>query len=293
MRLRVRLFLHFVVFVFAFLSISLPSPAQSTATVSGRVTDRSGAAIAGAEISAESLNGGAKQQAKSAADGAYSLTLAPERFRIRVTSPQMAPVEQEITLSSAEVRTWNVRMQLAELSSTVVVTAQAEPEPANTVASPVTVLTRQDIEQRQEIWAAPLMASSPGVSLARLGPMGGVTSLFLDGGDSNFTKVLVDGTPVNEPGGDMDFSNLDLSSVDKIEIVHGASSALFGSDAMTGVVQILTHRGTTTRPQFTLIGEGGTFDTGRGAANLSGKLNRFDYASSISYFNSGGQGPND
>src|SRR5690348_1346880 len=95
MRLRVRLFLHFVVFVFAFLSISLPSPAQSTATVSGRVTDRSGAAIAGAEISAESLNGGAKQQAKSAADGAYSLTLAPERFRIRVTSPQMAPVEQE------------------------------------------------------------------------------------------------------------------------------------------------------------------------------------------------------
>lgn len=293
MRLRVRLFLHFVVLVFAFLNISLPSPAQSTATVSGRVTDRSGAAIAGAEISAESLNGGAKQQAKSAADGAYSLTLAPGKFRIRVTSPQMAPVEQKITLSSGEVRAWNVRMQLAELSSTVVVTAQAEPEPANTVASPVTVLTRQDIEQRQEIWAAPLMASSPGMSMARLGPMGGVTSLFLDGGDSNFTKVLVDGTPVNEPGGDMDFSNLDLSSVDKIEIVHGASSALFGSDAMTGVVQIFTHRGTTARPEVTLTGEGGTFDTGRGAANLSGKLNRFDYASSISYFNSGGQGPND
>ena len=294
MRLCVRLLLFFTVFLLTFFSISLPSSAQSTSTLFGRITDRSGAAIAGAQVSAEDLSASnVVQQTKSAADGAYSLTLAPGKYRIRVTSPQMATSEHEINLSAGEKRTWNVRMELAELASTVVVTAQAEPEPANTVASPATVLTQQDIEQRQEIWLAPLLASAPGASLARLGPMGGVTSLFLDGGDSNFTKVLVDGTPVNEPGGDMDFSNLDLSSVDKIEIVHGASSALFGSDAMTGVVQIFTHRGTTAQPQITLIGEGGTFDTGRGAAELSGKLNRFDYANSISHFNTGGQGPND
>lgn len=294
MRLCVRLFFVFAVFFLTFFGVSLPSPAQSTATLSGRITDRSGAAIVGAQVSAQVVNGnGVLQQTRSAADGRYSLTLAPERYRIRVTNPQMAPFEEEISLSAGEARLMNIKLQLAELSSTVVVTAQAEPEPANSVASPVTVLTRQDIEQRQEIWAAPLLASAPGVNLARLGPMGGVTSLFLDGGNSNFTKVLVDGTPVNEPGGDMDFSNLDLSSVDKIEIVHGASSALFGSDAMTGVVQIFTHRGTARRPELTLVGEGGTFDTGRGAANFSGKLNRFDYASSISYFNSGGQGPND
>ena len=293
MRLCVRLFLIFVVFVFAFFGISIPSPAQSTATLSGRITDRSGAAIVGAEISAQDLNNGATQETKSTADGTYSLTLAPGKFRIRVTSPQMAPTEEDISLTAGERRTWNVRMELAELSSTVVVTAQAEPEPANTVASPVTVLTRQDIEQRQEIWAAPLLASAPGVSLSPTDPFGGLTGIFLDGGNSNFTKVLVDGTPINEPGGTIDFSNLDLSSVDKIEVVHGASSALFGSDAMTGVVQIFTHRGTTQKPQLTLTGEGGMFDTGRGAADLSGKLNRFDYASSISYFNSDGQGPND
>ncbi|MGH9709366.1 MAG: TonB-dependent receptor plug domain-containing protein, partial [Candidatus Acidiferrales bacterium] len=123
--------------------------------------------------------------------------------------------------------------------------------------------------------------------------MGGITSLFLDGGNSNFTKVLVDGTPVNQPGGDMDFSTLDLSNVDKIEIVHGASSALFGSDAMTGVVQIFTHRGTAATPEFTVIGEGGSFSTRRGAAQLSGLANRFDYSSAISYFDSNGQGPND
>ncbi|HEV2298183.1 MAG TPA: TonB-dependent receptor [Candidatus Acidoferrales bacterium] len=293
MRLCVRLFLLFVVFVFAFFGISIPSPAQSTAALSGRITDRSGAAIVGAEISAQDLNNGATQETKSTADGTYSLTLAPGKFRIRVTSPQMAATEEDISLIAGERRTWNVRVELAELSSTVVVTAQAEPEPANTVASPVTALTHQDIEQRQEIWAAPLLASAPGVSLSSTDPLGGVTGIFLDGGNSNFTKVLVDGTPVNEPGGSIDLSNADLSNVDKIEVVHGASSALFGSDAMTGVVQIFTHRGTTHRPQLTLVGEGGMFDTGRGAADLSGKVNRFDYASSVSHFNSAGQGPND
>ncbi len=55
----------------------------------------------------------------------------------------------------------------------------------------------------------------------------------------------MDGTPVNQPGGAIDFSNFTLLNVDKIEIVHGASSALYGSDAMDGVVQIFTHRGTT------------------------------------------------
>jgi vitamin B12 transporter len=294
MKLCVRLFLLLAVLVFAFLSISLPSVAQSTATLFGRITDRSGAAIADAEISAEDLShSGPSQQSKSAADGSFSLALAPGKYRIRVTSPQMAPLAEEIALSAGERRQWNVRMELAELSSTVVVTAQAEPESANTVASPVTALTRQEIEQRQEIWLAPLLASAPGVSLSPTDPSGGLTGMFLDGGNPTFTKILVDGTPINDPGGRIDLSNLDLSSIDKVEVVHGASSALFGSDAMTGVVQIFTHRGTTAHPEVTLTAEGGSFGTGSGAADLSGKLNRFDYASSISYFNGDGQVPND
>jgi outer membrane cobalamin receptor len=294
MRLCLRLSLFCVLLAVALFSNSLPSLAQSTATLFGRITDRSGGVIAGAQIVAEDSTGRTPaQQTKSGTDGTYTLTLAPGKYRFRVTNPQMTTIEEEISIAAGERRSWNVRMELAALSSSVIVTAQAEPEPANTVASPVTVLTLQDIEQRQEIWLAPLLGSVPGASIARLGPMGGITSFFLDGGNSNFTKVLVDGTPANEPGGDMDFSNPDLSSVDKIEIVHGASSALFGSDAMTGVVQIFTHRGTTALPQLTLIGEGGTFDTGRIAGDLSGKLNRFDYASSASYFNSSGQGPND
>ncbi|MHB8755853.1 MAG: TonB-dependent receptor [Candidatus Acidiferrales bacterium] len=293
MKLRARLFV-FCVFCFSLLGISNSIHAQSNATISGRVTDRSGAAIAGARIIATPVSkSGAAIQSTSRANGSYSIVLQPGEYRIRIVHPQMAPVERKISLAAGQHRTWDARLELAPLSSTVVVSAQAEPEPANTVASPVTILTRQDIDQRQEIWLAPLLGSTAGANFSRLGPMGGISSLFLDGGNSNFAKVLVDGTPMNQPGGDMDFSNLDLSNVDKIEIVHGASSALFGSDAMTGVVQIFTHRGTTTTPEFTVIGEGGSFSTRRGEAQLSGLLNRFDYSSSVSYFDSNGQGPND
>lgn len=302
MKLRLRQFVFVFVFCFSLLGISNSIHAQSNATISGRVTDRSGAAITGAQIVVENISKNISnntshntitKQLKSGADGSYSVELPPGEYKLRIEHAQMAASEQEFTLAAGEHRRWDARLELAPLASTVVVSAQAEPAPANTVASPVTVLTRKDIDERQEIWLAPLLSSAPGANLARLGPMGGVTSFFLDGGNSNFTKVLVDGAPVNQPGGDMDFSNLDVSNVDKIEIVHGASSALFGSDAMTGVVQIFTHRGNTSTPEFTVTGEGGSFSTRRGEAQLSGLANRFDYSSAISYFDSNGQGPND
>ncbi len=136
----------------------------------------------------------------------------------------------------------------------------------------VTILTQEQIEQRVATSLPDLLATQPGFSLGRTGPEGGSASLFLDGGNSNYTKVLVDGVPVNTPGGLIDFSNFTLDNIDKIEIVHGAESALYGSDAMDGVIQIFTHRGTTRIPEFTAFADGGNFDTGRGGAELSGLL---------------------
>jgi outer membrane cobalamin receptor len=294
MKLNVRRFLPFSLFAIAFFSFSLFTHAQSNAVLSGRITDLSGAAISGAQITAEPSSGAQTAiTAHSSSNGSFSLSLPPGAYRLRVTSPQMVDVAQKFTLQDGQQREWNVRMELASLSSRVVVSSQAEPAPANTVAAPVTVLTAQDIAEPQAIFLAPLLASTPGASIARLGPLGGITSFFLDGGNSNFTKFLIDGTPVNEPGGDIDLSDFDLTNVDKIEIVHGATSALFGSDAVDGVVQIFTHRGTTQEPAITLLGEGGTFETQREEADLSGVIGKFDYAPAISYFNSDGQGPND
>src|SRR5206468_3009496 len=81
-----------------------------------------------------------------------------------------------------------------------------------------------------------------GVAVVRTGNTGGITTLFTRGGNSDYTKVLVDGIPVNQPGGAYDFAHLPTDNVSTIEVVRGPQSALFGSDALTGVVQIFTTR---------------------------------------------------
>ena len=122
---------------------------------------------------------------------------------------------------------------------------------------------------------------------------GGVASIFMDGGKSNYTKVLLDGIPMNDPGGAMDFSNITLDSVDKVEVVHGAQSALAGSDAMAGTISMFSHRGSTQTPEVIVESEGGSFDTWRGTAQVSGLAGRFDYSVAGAFLQTNGQGPND
>jgi vitamin B12 transporter len=157
----------------------------------------------------------------------------------------------------------------------------------------VTIVSREELDERQAVSLPDLLATQPGVSLARTGAEGGTASIFLNGGNSDFTKVLVDGTPINEPGSAVDFSNFTLDNVDKVEIVHGAESAIYGTDAVSGVIQVFTHRGDTRSPEFSAFGEGGGFSTGRGGAQVSGLLGNFDYSAAASYLETSGQGPND
>jgi len=292
---RVLRFLFSVVSLIVF-SLAPPMVAQpqSAATLTGTIADPRGASIAGAQINVEQIpSPGEPVHAVSGSDGRYSVTLAPGHYRVTISRDSFAPVAQETAIGPGENREWNVRMTLEPLSSKVVVTAQTLPLDAGSSPAPVTILTRQDIEQRIATSLPDLLATQPGFSLGRTGPEGGQTSLFLDGGNSNYTKVLVDGAPVNQPGGLIDFSNFTVDNIEKIEIVHGAESALYGSDAMDGVIQIFTHRGTTRTPELTAFGEGGNFATGRGGAELSGLVNGFDYSAAASDIETAGQGPND
>ena len=284
--------LMFLFFGFSF--SSLCARAQTSATLSGILRDPSGAAVAGAEVSVERhlIAGANPVRTASGNDGRFVLPLPPGNYRIHITHPSFARFEQDVTLAAGETRELRARLELEPLAATVVVTAQAEPVAAQSATTPVTVVTREEIDQRQAISLGPLLQSLPGFSISRLGREGGVTTLFLNGGNSNFTKVLVDGTTVNEPGGSIDLSYLTLDNVEKIEVVRGAESALFGSDAMTGVIQIFTHRGTTRIPKFELLGEGGTFATGHSSATLSGARGPLDYSGAFAYFQTGGQGVN-
>ncbi len=282
-----------IVSVAAVFYVNLCALAQTTATLKGILTDTSGAAVAGAEVLADRQPAGPAQHATSGNDGRFVLSLVPGAHRVRVTHPSFRRVEINLTLAAGETRELSLRLELERLAATVVVTAQAEPATAEVISAPVTIVTREEIDQRQAVSLPDLLATLPGFSLGRTGREGGVASVFLNGGNSNFTKVLVDGTTVNEPGGALNFSNFTLENVEKIEVVQGAESALFGSDAVAGVIQIFTGQGTTRRPRLSLLGEGGRFSTGRGAAQLSGLLGQLDYSAAASYFQTNGQGPND
>lgn len=283
------------VFLLVILIFPAISFGQSNATVHGALTDPSGAAIEGATIAAQPLaHAGTAQSTQSSTEGRFSLALPPGTYRVTISAQSFAPVARNLTLQAGVDENLDLRLELASMSSNVVVAAEAEAQPSVDVIAPVDILTREDIDREQQIWLTPLLATVPGVAFSQLGPEGGTTSLFLDGGNSNYTRVMIDGVPedVSLPGISIDLSDYTTDSVDKVEVVHGASSALYGSDAMTGVVDILTHRGSTTTPQLVLQGQGGTFGTGAGSGQLSGVAGRYDYSVGAGYFTTRGQSPN-
>jgi vitamin B12 transporter len=282
-------------FVPAVSSKAAPQSQSNKATLAGTLTDPSGAPVGEVRITAqpEASSVGQAVSAISSTDGAYSLSLPAGRYRLRFSRASFAAREIVLTIASGESRVLNLHLDLELLSDSVIVTAQSVPTPVQQTTAPTDVISRETIDDRQAVSLPELLEFSPGIAVGRTGPFGGTASLFLNGGNSNFTKVLVDGTPINPPGSMVDFSSLTTENIDKIEIVRGAESAIYGSDAVSGVVQLFTHRGDTRVPAFTAYSEGGNFSSGRGGADLSGLVGKFDYSAAAAYFQTDGQGPND
>ncbi len=126
----------------------------------------------------------------------------------------------------------------------VLVTGTLAPQEALT--SSVSVLDAQQIKALNKTTLADVLRTLPGLSVEQQGGPGGLTAVSIRGGESNFTLVLVDGVAVNDPtnsrGGSFDFANLNPNMVDRIEVVRGAQSAIYGSDALAGVINIITRR---------------------------------------------------
>lgn len=271
------------------ISISNFSNAQSgspDAQLKGTLLDLNGGGVGGVQVVAQLANDSQSQRwkATSTTSGTYLLTLPPGRYQVVFQRAPFVTREFEMELVSGPPRILDLRLALERISSSVVVTAEAEPLQIQQTPASVTEITREEIDARQSVTLPDALVYVPGISIGRTGPEGGTASVFLNGGNSSYAKVLVDGTPVNEPGSAVDFSNFTLDNVDKVEIVRGAESAIYGTDAVAGVIQVITHRGTTRIPEMSLFAEGGTFATVRGGAQLSGLLGPFDYSGAASYF---------
>src|SRR5262249_38609144 len=154
-------------------------------------------------------------------------------------------------------------------------------------------LDPETLTNRQPVTATEALRFLPGAIFNSNGRRGSLSSLFVRGGESRYNKVLVDGVPIDEPGGTFDFGVVPNIGVDRYEFVRGAESVLYGSDAMTSVIQAFTPAGYTHTPQFTFGAEGGNFSTARGYADIAGAWHRFDYRFFGEQFNTQGQGVND
>ncbi|HYU52124.1 MAG TPA: TonB-dependent receptor plug domain-containing protein, partial [Gemmatimonadaceae bacterium] len=141
---------------------------------------------------------------------------------------------------------------------TVVVSASKVPRPAASLSQAVTVLLGDDLRARGVARVSDALREVPGASLVQSGSFGALTSLFLRGGESRYTKVLIDGVPVNAAGGFFDFSHLTTDNIDRIEIVRGPASVLYGPDAVSGIVQIFTRSGSN-EPEASIAARGGTY----------------------------------
>ena len=167
-----------------------------------------------------------------------------------------------------------------ELPETVV-TATRIPTPTERLPAAVTVITRQDIEERGYQTLAEALRTVPGLRLVQEGGPGQRTSAFLRGSNSNHVLVLLDGVPVNdasEPNGAFNFGNDLLGDIERIEVVRGPVSSLYGSGALGGVVNLITRRAPAGTP-FQAFGEAavGAQRTGRGIAGAAGDTGRVDW----------------
>jgi vitamin B12 transporter len=155
-------------------------------------------------------------------------------------------------------------LAIAPIRESLVVTAtRSDAAPAITGSS-TTVISSEDVARRGSPVLADLLGTTPGIVVTPSGGLGTVTSVFVRGGESDYNKVLLDGIPLNEPGGSFNFSNFTTNAVERVEIVRGAMSALFGSDAMASVIQVFSVRGTDGAPaRVSAFVEGGGYGTRR------------------------------
>jgi len=267
--------------------------AQGQGALAGAVLDALGARVPGAAVTLLGDQGLIGERTADA-EGAYEFAgLAPGRYQVGATAAGFSSVTSEPAYVGNGGRvTVDVTVQIGSLQQSAVVTAAAADLPQAQTGAPVTVVDRATIEALNKPDLLEALRLVPGSQVQRTGARGGATSMFIRGGSSSFAKVLIDGIAANDIGGSFDFSQMQTTGVEQIEVLRQANSVIYGSDALTGVVNISTRRGRTRVPEATYTTDGGSLGTFNNAASVGGTYQRLDYFTEYSYFTTDNDVPN-
>jgi outer membrane cobalamin receptor len=259
------------------LLLALLSTPASAARLSGTVTSGDGRPVPDARVV---LEGPVGPVATTRTDrtGAYLLDAPEGDYVLRVVADGFNAPSQQVQLAGQDA-TADLRLEVAALAESVVVTAGLTPVTRSGTGASLTVLDQTELRTRQLESSLDALRSVPGLGVLRSGGRGAVTSLFPRGGESDFTLVLVDGIRLNDMGGSFDAAHLPLFDLDRIEVVRGPQSALYGTDAVGGVVQLVTRRGGPLSAGG--LFEAGSFGTWRANGTANGTTGRLRWGGGL------------
>jgi outer membrane cobalamin receptor len=214
-------------------------------------------------------------------------------YKLLANVPGFSAPAAEVSVQEADQRSLDLKLRISALQQQVVVSASLgggvlTPQ----IGSSVNIVSHQEMEDRGAQSVLEVLSGIPGVEVNQTGRRGGVTGVFIRGGNSNYNLVMIDGIELNQFGGDFDFAPLAVDGVDRVEVTRGPESALYGSNAVTGVVDIISRRGEGS-PHFSALAEGGSYATRRFATGGSGLTRGLSWAYDLSRLNTNGVVRND
>ena len=262
--------------LFVFSSSAL---AQAGASVKGRVTDERGAAVAGAEVRLRSREG-VRLFARTDQNGTYAFTgLGPGDYILEVTARGFAVVTSDgFRVERGDAATRDILLPVAAISESVVIVATGTPQRADEVSKAVTLIGEEQMEARRELSLAEALRGTPGLRVQQQGSPGALTTLRLRGQRNFDTALLLDGLRVRDAS-DINgsalpfFTDLAPSGLERVEILRGSGSSIYGSNAIGGVINLVPGTGTG-GPRFEAGAEGGGLGLFRGRLRGSGALGR-------------------
>jgi outer membrane cobalamin receptor len=252
--------------------LGAPRPTDA-ASVQGRATDPDGAAVVGAQV--RLVSAARAFTTNTGPDGTFALDLPAGTYRLFVLCPGLRAAPRDVVLATDASVTIDLPLQISAVTETIVVSAAQAEGPLSATPASVTVVSGDDLAARQVDTLSDALRAVPGFSVATSGSGGALTSVFPRGGESDYTLVLLDGIRLNSFGGGLDFATLASASVDRIEVVRGPQSAVYGADAIGGVVQVITRQDGQARVAGTVAG--GSADTAFGSASVGSQVGRWSW----------------